>query len=318
MAKSWNDAVDSNAWFTSAVQPQPTQHASANIMDIKQSQVEFQQILDMLPALSIHQKRQIMGLLALETGLEAADETPAGHSNASTIAMNPSRRILDGSNQVYFEQSKSLRLSMEVTRYERWLRGWFFAHPYLPDPHMNTLRLLHTSFYAAILANSISISLKNQEVFKDEGLSPYSLDYKTGHKIEGLADAHARFDAHVPRDLRPTDVQLLVPHHPYLDVIPFASFRQRAVAALAATPPLFDESEMCQDMEGEGLICWGGGGNDARSSGIAAEVPWDSRSWEPRVWFLRKYWYLVGGWEDEMWRSARWWAAMRNEQISLY
>ncbi len=101
-------------------------------------------------------------------------------------------------------------------------------------------------------------------------------------------------------------------------MIPFATFRERAVAALECEPPLFDESEMCDDMCKDALVCWGSDGSGQRGSGgMAAGVPWDVRSWEPKPWFLKKYWFLVGDWDDEMWSSARWWHAMRNETLDV-
>lgn len=166
-------------------------------------------------------------------------------------------------------------------------------------------------FWNALVKNASIIHLATHELGKSDGLSPFNITHMPGHQ---LSDARARHNAGVPRDLRPTEAQLIHPHHPYLDLIPFASFRQRAIDALSANPPLIDWKQMCADISAAGMICWGGAGGE--STNIAFEMPWDARSWEPKVWFLKKYWFLVGGWEDEMWSSARWWAAMRNEYIS--
>lgn len=75
---------------------------------------------------------------------------------------------------------------------------------------------------------------------------------------------------------------------------------------------MFDEDELCTDLVKGALICWG---SQQNSFGMEAGVPWDVRSWEPKVWFLRKYWYLVGDWDDEMWKSARLWHEVRGETI---
>lgn len=48
---------------------------------------------------------------------------------------------------------------------------------------------------------------------------------------------------------------------------------------------------------------------------MEATVPWDARSWEPKVWFLKKYFPLVGDWDDEMWKGARRWSELRGERI---
>ena len=39
------------------------------------------------------------------------------------------------------------------------------------------------------------------------------------------------------------------------------------------------------------MIVWGSQGNNL---GMGACSPWDMRSWEPQLWFLKKYWFLVG------------------------
>ena len=95
------------------------------------------------------------------------------------------------------------------------------------------------------------------------------------------------------------------------------------------TPCLLDEDELCYDMNvADGLICWGSQIGNA-GTGVSAQamrdsvssrdmracVPWDMHSWEPQVWFLKKYWYLVGGWDDDMWRNCRWWHSMRGEDL---
>ncbi len=84
------------------------------------------------------------------------------------------------------------------------------------------------------------------------------------------------------------------------------------MASISSSPPIIDEDDLCHDLLQDGLVCWGGKDNPR---GMAASAPWDARSWEPKVWFLRKYWFLVGGWNDEMWSSARWWHAMRGEKL---
>lgn len=150
-----------------------------------------------------------------------------------------------------------------------------------------------------------------------------------------LADIRAKFAA-TPKDLQPLDIQITVEHHVYLDVVPFPTFRERALRALTCDPPLFDEDELCVDVTVKGgLRVWGTQGNNR---GMDACRSWDMRSWEPAPWFLKKYWFLCGGWEDEskycdlfamssilmspwlmseiVWKATRWWHAMRNERVS--
>jgi hypothetical protein len=84
--------------------------------------------------------------------------------------------------------------------------------------------------------------------------------------------------------------------------------------ALRHDPPLLDEEELCHDICIGGLICWGGQQN---SMGMEAGVPWDMRSWEPAIWFMKKYRSLVGDWNDDMWKSVRWWHNARGERLAV-
>ncbi|KAL1870456.1 hypothetical protein Daus18300_005143 [Diaporthe australafricana] len=184
----------------------------------------------------------------------------------------------------------------------------------LPDVK-RTIYVQQNGLFAAVMDNTLAIGVLAgvQAVFDDDANSPFTRDWIDSKGSVELAQIRSKFSA-APRDLQPVDVQITVEHHVYLDVIPFPSFRERALKALAHDPPLFDEEEMCVDIcTNEGLIVWGSQGND---QGMDACRPWDMRSWEPKTWFLRKYPFLTGGWEDEMWRAARWWHMMRGERIA--
>ncbi|KUI54064.1 hypothetical protein VP1G_01481 [Cytospora mali] len=167
--------------------------------------------------------------------------------------------------------------------------------------------------FAAIMDNTLAISVTERSLlFTDDATSPFNKDWLETKGSVQLSVIKSKFSA-MPKDLQPVDSQITVEHHVYLDAIPFPSFRERALKALTCDPPLFDEDELCYDIcNREGLVVWGSQGND---QGMDACRPWDMRSWEPKPWFLRKYHFLAGGWEDEMWKAARWWHTMRNEMI---
>lgn len=95
-------------------------------------------------------------------------------------------------------------------------------------------------------------------------------------------------DMDIKPDLRPGVAQLLNNHHAYLDTLPFAVFRERAINLICADPPMVDEGELFHDLLNNRLICWT---LDQKGSNAAAMVsaPWDSRSWEAQPWFLRKW-----------------------------
>lgn len=235
-----------------------------------------------------------------------------------------------------------------------------------------TLQCRRMGFRAALLQNCLACGLAEPDAMFDESCyeeceeaqSPFALRDVEARAVvlQGVGQIAAavaavrqnlaRSGRMPPHDLQPVDAQILVAHHPYLDVIPFGGFRARALALLAEMeadkdvaaavsenlkrngtsiemPCLLDEDELCYDMNvADGLMCWGSQVGNAgasqsaqakRDSGSARDMrscqPWDMRSWEPQVWFLKKYWYLVGGWDDDMWRNCRWWHSMRGDDL---
>ncbi|PWY78888.1 hypothetical protein BO83DRAFT_406543 [Aspergillus eucalypticola CBS 122712] len=91
----------------------------------------------------------------------------------------------------------------------------------------------------------------------------------------------------LPESLRPTPLQRLIPHHPWLDFFPFPEMRDRLIVA-AATGYL-DEDELCRDL----MAFW-----DTRNSGatlVVWGVPWDPCNWEVTEAFLRKWRWVVLG-----------------------
>lgn len=171
------------------------------------------------------------------------------------------------------------------------------------SPYANTLRIARLSYFSALFANFSALGFDFSIFLDENSISPYCTDNLS--LPEGFKDT--------PVNLRPLLCQFTVPHHPYLDTLPFPTFRQRALAALSTDPPLLNEDDLCIDlMLKDGLVCWGSIGGDGMDRGS----PWESRSWEAKGWFLRKWWWLVGGEDEEMWSVSRWWASQRGEKVS--
>ena len=108
-------------------------------------------------------------------------------------------------------------------------------------------------------------------------------------------------------DLRPNSEQINFKHHPYIDILPVPTLRKNLITHQEE----IDEDEFFQDIF-TGLVCWGGAGIGRKdredSTGYASTgTPWDVRSWEARVWFLQKYWTLLGGEDGELVRQSEWW-----------
>ncbi|KAJ5761731.1 uncharacterized protein N7511_005113 [Penicillium nucicola] len=110
--------------------------------------------------------------------------------------------------------------------------------------------------------------------------------------------------SHIPINLRPTRVQITVPHHPWLDLFPLPKMRDNLIAAGQAC----DHDQLCHDIMGfwgepnlqAGLLVWG--------------KPWDVRSWEVTEPFLKKWQWVIRDCPELM-SSTNTWRARRGEQL---
>lgn len=89
----------------------------------------------------------------------------------------------------------------------------------------------------------------------------------------------------LPAHLQPTLPQILFPHNPNLDLLPFPVLRARAITLAATTPQLVDPKELKMDILSDGLICWHDWNGDNNGFG----QPWDIHSWEAASWFKKKW-----------------------------
>ena len=177
---------------------------------------------------------------------------------------------------------------------------------YLPDIHLNNISIKQMMYVAAMVANALALGTTF-----DADPDAESQFFLLTTLEEAKLSCSAKF-SHLKPDLRPSVSQVLVSHHPYLDFLPFPTFRERTLRLLATDPPMVDEDELCGDMQ-NGLVCWGStkGGNDGTGCG----APWDVRSWEAKPWFIKKWWILLGGKEGEIYQQTRWWCEMRGDRF---
>ncbi|QYS93550.1 BZIP domain-containing protein [Trichoderma simmonsii] len=178
------------------------------------------------------------------------------------------------------------------------------------SPYRNALRIARFSYFAALFTNFSSLGFDFGLFLDERSQSPFCVN----RAAEVANTSTVTEDENIPFSLRPVSSQYTISHHPYIDALPFPTLRRRALAALAADPPLLDEDDLCLDlMLHDGLVCWGSAGQNGMDYG----TPWDSHSWEAKEWFLRKWKWLIGGQDGELWHSSRWWAAQRGEYISM-
>ncbi|RFU29711.1 hypothetical protein B7463_g6640, partial [Scytalidium lignicola] len=127
-------------------------------------------------------------------------------------------------------------------------------HCNLPDIRMNTIQLTTISFVAACMSNAAMLGLSLVDLMNKESQSPFYRAQISQEIAQTACDAEF---VHLKPQLRPSAAQLLHPHHPYLDILPFPVFRNCAIQLLQIQPSPFDPNELCQDLQSDGLICWG-------------------------------------------------------------
>ena len=180
----------------------------------------------------------------------------------------------------------------------------------LPNLRQNHIRMKQILFVAACAANAsiLGVTLGTEDCENVESPFFREMISESAAKTACLSDFTS-----LKTHLRPSPVQLLHSHHPYIDVLPFPTFRDRVIKLACTEEPMIDEDDLCEDLQKDGLICWGsslGGGSAAMGSG----APWDIRSWEAQPWFLKKWWILIGGAEGEIYKQTQWWCDMRGEK----
>lgn len=184
------------------------------------------------------------------------------------------------------------------------------------DPYANNLRIETVCITAALYALGMYVGITEEMICADKSLSPFFLS--SAESADDMVKANAictvqRIFKTMKPDLRPSSEQITVNHHPYIDILPFPTLRKNLITHQEE----IDEDGFFHDML-TGLVCWGGAGIGRKdrqdSTGYASTgAPWDVRSWEAKVWFLKKYWTLLGGEDGELVRQSEWWRSMRGD-----
>lgn len=121
-----------------------------------------------------------------------------------------------------------------------------------------------------------------------------------------LASGDVDIAAHssLPLSLKPTDLQLTVSHHPWIDILPFPEIRDNL---LRHDENSYCKKELCRDLRGFQAVA------DGRGGIIAWGDPWDSRGWEVTEAFTSKWPWVVKDCH-ELLESTSYWRAVRDER----
>lgn len=98
--------------------------------------------------------------------------------------------------------------------------------------------------------------------------------------------------ASLPSPVAPTLQQQIIPHKPYVDMLPWSSMRDRVLNSLAA----INEGQFISDMTD--MKVWG-------------STPWDPMAWEVGPEFARKWWFLM---DDGIMHTTNFWRGQRGEE----
>jgi len=157
------------------------------------------------------------------------------------------------------------------------------------------LPLIQFSFTRALLDNMALLNLSPGQMDGD-ALSPFSTPIP--HQQQLVPEPST-----LPATLRPTAVQLTMPHHPWLDLLPSPQMRDNLIRAQDG----YDAEVLCEGMKGTGSAYAG------RTGIIVWTRSWDPEGWEVTEPFVREWGWTLKGCEDLM-RATDRWRAERGEQ----
>ena len=98
----------------------------------------------------------------------------------------------------------------------------------------------------------------------------------------------------IPPSIAPTLQQLVIPHKPYIDMLPWPSMRDR----MLSSSQVINETEFIQDMASNHFRVWG-------------SCPWDPMGWEVGPYVASKWWFLM---DEEVMRTTNFWRSQRGEE----
>jgi hypothetical protein len=122
------------------------------------------------------------------------------------------------------------------------------------------------------------------------------------------ANAHLTYD-HLPLNLRPTNIQRTLPHHPVLDLLPWPTARNKMIHVFSQTPDLRPPGTRCStalidfvyDIEdsAEGVRIWG-------------DDPCDWQNWEVGEKVFGKWWWAF---DSEIIKNSNEWRINRGAPV---
>lgn len=221
----------------------------------------------------------------------SSSSSPPSSSSPSSDS-NPSQTLTRRTLTSEASKPENIRRIFEHfarVAYESYFRGSPSAD------HLLTLSKLNV--FRAFMTNMTVLGFGNQTTWCDDDDALSLFNTLPPEAIE---------EKKLPVSLRPTKIQMQVPHHPWLDFFPLPRLRDN----LCLMIDRFDDDELCHDVMGFwdnasdtcSLLVWG--------------EPSDPANWEVTEQFLRKWpWVLRGC--PELLKSTNRWRQKRGEKMII-
>lgn len=170
-------------------------------------------------------------------------------------------------------------------------------------PRLNHLPLLlGINILNALAGNAQALSMPGLWLDYD-AVSPFCKQMTSQDHVQVLTTMRPL----CPENLIPTEMQMTVVHHPWIDLFPLPRLRDNILRAIDGG---LDEDDFCYDIVDVD--------NDSQS-GKASLITWGSPAWDVNSWevtpsFLHKWGWLLEGCEELM-KATNHWRPRRGERL---
>ncbi|KAJ5647979.1 hypothetical protein N7490_004351 [Penicillium lividum] len=220
-------------------------------------------------------------------------------SGASSSVGNSSIPQIDDLHGAQGEGEKDLECA-NAPPYALQFRHWFETKAYQSyldgSPNQNHLiSLSRLNVHQAINENIAAVGMTTAWMQSDDSISIFNLK-QPSFSVEKI-----------PHCLRPTLIQLHIPHHPWLDFFPFPNMRDCMILAGDS----FDDDDLCHDL----MAFW-----DTRNTSATLLVwgnSWEAKNWEVTEGFAHKWKWLLRD-SPELLISTNRWRKIRGEQPLIW
>lgn len=183
------------------------------------------------------------------------------------------------------DNSKCAHMPPHAMKFREWFEKKAYQSYIEGSPNRDHLiSLSRLNVHRAIDENIISIGMTTSWMQSDDSISIFNLK-QPSFSVEKI-----------PLCLRPTFIQLHIPHHPWLDFFPFPNMRDCMILAGDS----FDDDDLCHDL----MAFW-----DTRNTAATLLVwgdSWEAANWEVTEEFAHKWKWLLRGSPELLISTNRW------------